>query len=304
MTAAQDINQLAPLDFGTLAITSNTSVSTLEFPRSGRNLSITGNLILVEKGEPGRYRLTGFPPNTGIDIEIDQASMTAGGTGIPEILIVDSYDTGTVRTNDLGEAEFQLGASFSTSGNGGDYEDAPYLGDAQLRMHYWEPSVGEYVTVSETVNFVGEVRSSFALEEASSMHFGTLFARGEPGNQASFRLFPDGRRDIVNAGEAKILSLSPPRPAVLMVSGAAPNRELTIETGPTEVEMKHKDNPTGPHFVLTDLETSPDGKGRTNDAGELEIGVGATLKTQGDLTSSVVYPAGTYEATYSVTVSY
>lgn len=301
---AQEIEELTPLNFGTLAITGNDSVSTLEFPRSGRNLRISGQLVLVASGEPGLFRLTGFPANTGIEIEIDNASMTAGGTGVPEALAVHSYDSPDVRTNEFGEAEFQLGASFSTSGEEGEYQDAPYSGSAQMRLYFWEPGVGDYVRVSNTIEFRGEVRSSFALEEASSMHFGTLFANAVEGKQASIRLFPDGRLDIKKEGDARILSLAPPRPAVLVVSGAAPNRSLSIEASKGEIEMRHTRNPAGPHFILSDIETSPDGSGRTDEAGELEIRVGATLKTQKDLSGSVVYPAGTYEATYSVTVSY
>ncbi|WP_396621832.1 DUF4402 domain-containing protein [Marinobacter sp. W-8] len=301
--SAQEIEESIALSFGTVAITGNNSISTLELPRSGRNLVITGNLIAVENGEPGRYRLTGFPPNTSVDIEVDSASMTAGGTGIPEPITVHNFDIASVFTNDLGEAEFQLGASFSTSGNGGDYQDAPYSGGAQMRLNFWAPSVADFVTVTQNVEFRGEVRSGFALNEAVAMHFGTLFARGEPNNQASLRLFPDGRLDIDNNGDAKILSLSPPRAAVLVVSGAAPNRELSIGVDSSDIEMRHRDNPTGPHFILTNIETSPSGTGRTDDTGELEIGVGATLTTQ-KTSSNVVYPSGTYEATYSITVSY
>lgn len=300
---AQQIDELALLNFGTLAITGNNSISTLEFPRSGRNLVVSGNLIVVENGEPGRYLLTGFPPNTGIEVEIDIASMTAGGTGVPEPITVHDFDIVNVFTNELGEAEFQLGASFSTSGNGGEYQDAPYAGGAQMRLYFWEPSVADFVTITQNVEFRGEVRSSFALNEAVAMHFGTLFARGEPDNQASLRLFPDGRLDIDNNGDAKILSLSPPRAAVLMVNGAAPNRELSIGVDNSEITMRHKENPTGPHFILSEIETSPSGTGRTDGAGELEIRVGATLTTQ-KTPSSVVYPSGTYEATYSITVSY
>lgn len=301
--AATEIEELSVFDFGTIAITGNGSVSVLEFPRSGRNLNVIGDIVVVAVGQPGRYRLTGFPPNTNIDVEIDDITLSAGGTGIPELLSVGSYDTGSVRTNELGEVEFQLGASFSTSGNGGSYEDAPYSGNAQLRFHYWEPSLSDYVTVSENVTFAGEVRSSFELTEADRLNFGVLYAVGTPDDQASLRLFPDGRRDVTNAGNARIVSLTQPTPGVVAVSGAAPFRELDITVSATDVLLRHTQAPAGPHFILNAMATLPDQSGRTDEFGALEIRVGGTLNTQITATE-VVYPAGTYEGTYTITVSY
>lgn len=304
-SAAPAIEELNVLDFGALAITGNNSKSTLQLPRSGRNLVIIGSMVLVAKGEPGRYRLTGFPPNTNIELDIGKATRIVSDSGIARPVSVHSYDTGRVRTNEAGEADFQLGAFFSTSGKGGSYEDATYKGSAEIRLYYWDSSVSKYVTESDKLDLRVKVRSSFALDESEPMMFGTLFAEGEPDKQASFRLFPDGRRKIENAGMARILSLSPPQPAILAISGAAPNRRLTIavDEPATDIIMRHKNNPAGPHFILSDIETSPSSNGRTDDTGELEISVGATLKTE-KRSPSFVYPAGTYEATYSVTVSY
>jgi len=298
------VEELIALDFGTLAITGNDSVSTLELPRSGRNLAVSGDLVIVEVGAPGRYLLTGFPPGTNVDIDLSETTLTAGGTGVPEPLAVDRFNAGSTFTNEQGEAEVQLGASFSTSGNGGVYEDAPYSGDSAMRLTYWEPDVGNHVTVSKNVTFTGEVRSSLELEELQGLHFGILFARATPDNQATMRLFPDGRVNIANAGDARMVSLSEAAPGVLLVGGGAPNRDLTIDIQAGDVLLRHVQQPAGPHFVLSDLETSPASSGSTNETGRLEIRVGGTLSTQLIKTGTSVYPAGTYEGTYSVTVSY
>lgn len=297
------IDPLVNPSFGVMAITANNTVSSVEVPASGRNQAASGNVAIIESGQPGRYRLSGFPALTNIDVEVDEASLTAGGTGIPEPLLVNAYETTSVRTNELGEAEFQLGARFSTSGNSGSYEDALYKGEEKMRLHFWAPEAGEYVTVSENITLEGEVRSSFALDEKQPLQFGTLFARATSGHQASMRLFPDGRVSIANPGNAKIVSLSVPAQAVLLVSGAAPYRMLSIAIEQTEIELRHVGNPTGLHFILSDLETAPESSGRTDDTGQLEIAVGGILSTQLTPTEQV-YPAGAYEATYSVTVSY
>jgi len=304
VSAQPEIEELIVLNFGTLAITGNDSVSTLELPRSGRNLSVSGSLVIVEVGTPGRYLLTGFPPNTNIDIDLSDATLSAGGTGIPELLDVDRYDASSVFTNELGEAEMQLGASFSTSGNGGSYEDAPYSGGSQMRLTYWEPDVGDYVTDIENITFSGEIRSSLVLEELQGLSFGTLFARATPDDQASIRLFPDGRIEVTDAGDARIVSLSEPLPGVLLVRGAAPNRSLSVDIQSGDVLLRYVQEPGSLHFVLNGLETSPSSSGVTNEAGELEIKVGGTLSTQLTTTEERIYPDGTYEGTYEVLISY
>nr|WP_281494804.1 DUF4402 domain-containing protein [Marinobacter sp. S6332] len=148
----------------------------------------------------------------------------------------------------------------------------------------------------------GEVRSSFGLDQITPLQFGTLFAKTDPDHQASLRLLPDGRITIINNGDAKLVSLGVPAPARLLVTGAAPNRLLSIAVDASEIKLKLPGNPTAPYFTLTALETSPDSAGHTDRSGQLEIAVGGTLSTQ--KTQKQVYPAGAYEATYSLTVSY
>jgi len=303
VTAAPGMEQLSALDFGTLAVVSNGSVSTLELSHSGRVIAVTGGLVVVAEGAPGRFRLTGFPPDTVIDVTADEAFVSAGGTGLPERIKVADYTTARIQTSAAGEAEVQLGASFSTSGNSGSYEDAPYTGDTQLRFDYWDPGAGTFVSFGRTIDLVGAIRSNLQLSESTGLNFGTLFAQGASNGQASLKLLPDGRVDISQSGDARLLSLSKPLPAKILVSGAAPDTELTIDLQSSDVLVKHSANPTGPHFVLGDMTASPSDSGRTDQDGFLEISVGGTLSTQ--LTAgTVIYPAGSYEGSFSLLVSY
>lgn len=306
IAAAQpQIESLVNPGFGVIAITGNSTTSTLKVSAGGRNQEVTGHLAIIENGRPGRYRLTGFPALTTIEVDIDDASLTAGGKGIPAAMQAGFYETGTVITNDQGEAEFQLGATFSTSINNGTYQDAPYKGSAKMRLHFWAPQISDYATVSKTIKLEGEVRTSFAFDEVTPLHFGTLFARASPGDQASITLAPDGRVSIENAGEAKFVSLDVPKPARLQVAGAAPYRMLSIAVAQMDIKLRHVSQPTAPYFILNNLKTSPDTQGRTDKDGQLEIAVGGTLSTQDeDINAVQVYPAGRYEATYTITVSY
>jgi len=302
--SAPEIEEAVPLNFGTFAITGNNSVSTFTYPRTGRNFSIAGNLVLIAEGTPGRFLLSGFPPNVTIDVEADDTTLTAGGTGIPEPLSVSNYDFSDLFSNDSGEVELQMGGTFSTSGNTGDYEDAPYSGGTQLRFHYWEPQVSDYVTVTKNITLAAEVRSGFQLEEAQSLSFGSLFARATPGDQASLTLFPGGGFELVNSGDARLVSLTDPRPAVLVVQGAAPNRQLSVVLQAGNVLLENKSVTTAPHFILSDLTSSADnGSDRTDSEGTLEIRVGGKLTTE-QTPGTVVYPSGTYEGVYSITIEY
>lgn len=301
--AAPVIEELVPLDFGVLAITANDSVSTFTFPRTG-NVAIEGTVVLVEKGQLGRYFLSGFPPNTSIDVEADNTDLTAGGTGTPEPLAAGSYDFNDLRTDDFGEAELLMGGTLSTSGNGGTYEDAPYSGPTQLRFRYWQPEEEAFVTNTLNIDLLGEVRTTLAIEEVQVMHFGTLFARTTPDDQASMTLSPGGAVSVSNPGDARIVSLSTPSPGALLITGAAPNRDLIVEPDSADVVLERQTNPAGaPHFILTGLSSDPQGTGRTDENGVLEILVGGTLNTQATA-DTLVYPSGVYEGTYQMTISY
>jgi hypothetical protein len=300
---AQSVEELDPLEFGIFAIPSNSGVSEVELPRSGRNIGVTGSIVVISAGFPGRYLLSELPANTPIDISANDTELRYAGAGGSEVLRISQYDAASVVTNNQGETEIQLGGLLKTTGNGNFYEDGPYTGSTQLLLTYWESEIGEYVTRGFNIEINSQVRTSFSLEESAALNFGTVFARATAEDQAEFRLAADGKFSLVNRGDARFVSLSKPQPAVLLVSGAAPDRELAIELPDSDIILRNTEEPSGPHFILSQFVSAPVGTGRTDEDGILEILLGGTLSTQ--LTSNdVVYPAGIYEATYDITVSY
>ena len=297
------VDELERLDFGTMAIPANNSVSELVLPRSGLGISIEGDIVPIEPATSGRYRLSGFPPNTSVDVTLDDTDLTAE-SGLTEPLAIDQYDFNDVFTSDAGEAELQLGARLQTSGTGNPHEDDLYTGATIISFEYWEPDAQQFVTSSEVIELETEVRTSLNLEEVQGLHFGTLFARTGPGDQASMTLGPDGSLDINNPGNSRLVLLTDPEVGVVQVSGAAANFSLTIVGESNPVLLQNTDNPgSAPHFILDPLVTAPENSGTTDTEGFLEVRVGGTLTTEA--TSTVrVYPDGIYEGTYELTISY
>lgn len=298
------IEEQTRMDFGTLAVTANTTVSRFTYPRTGNNINIQGQFILISSGSPGRYRFSGFPANTTLTISLNNTSLAAVGVGISEQLFVDNYDIGTVATNADGEAEMELGARLSTTGNGGSYADVEFSGNTVLRVEYWQPDVSAFVFNTQVVEVDAALRSTLIINEEQALNFGTLFARSSTTEQAVMNLSPTGSYTIDEAGDTRLVSLVSPDQAVLRVSGAAPNYSLSITPQTSDVLLQHTQIPgSSPHFILSNLVTSPDNLGVADENGELLITLGGTLKTE--LTAfPTIYPSGQYEGTYQFTVTY
>lgn len=298
------IEEQQRLNFGTLAISANASVSRFTYPRTGSNISIEGQFALIAIGSPGLYRFTGFPAYTALSISLNTTTLTALGGGFFEPLTVDNYDFAELNTDAQGEAELSLGARLSTTGNGSSYVDAPYSSSTVLRVDYWQPDVRAFVFNTKTIELETELRSTLTINQEQQLNFGTLFAHSSNINQAVLTLSPSGSYTISEPGNSRLISLVKPAQGVLKVSGAAPNYNLTITPQVADVLLEHTISPGGaPHFILSDLVTSPVGTAMTDASGELLIKVGGTLKTE--LTASpTIYPSGQYEGTYQLTVAY
>ncbi len=259
---------------------------------------------MIANGTSGRYLFSGFPAYTTLGVSLDDTTLTAAGIGITEPLNVDNYDFAELTTDAQGEAEFFLGARLATTGNVNGYEDSLYSGSTVLRVEYWQPDVKSYVFNTKTIEFEVEMSSTLDIDQEQKLNFGTLFARSSNTSQASLILSPSGSYTISEPESTRLVSLVKPEQGVLRVSGGASNYSLTIATQPEDVLLEHTENPgSSPHFVLSDLLTSPDGTGTTDVNGELLIKIGGTLTTE--LTASpMIYPSGQYEGVYQLTVSY
>ena len=300
--AAIEVEELRALDFGTVAIVSNSSVSTLALAGNGV-VDVEGDFLVVSGANTGRYQLSGFPPDTRIEVDAQAAFLTAGGTGSPEPLNVTDYESNELRSNEAGEAVLQLGGKMRTNGNNGTYVDAPYEGTTTLEFNWFEPEVGAFVSASENVTPIAQVQTSLDLEEVKGLDFGIVFARAANGQQASLVLAPDEELTVSSPGVARIGSVSAPQPAVIAVSGGAPLSQLQIMPTSDPVLLQHVSLGGAPHFILESITTDPSGSATTDLDGKLVVHVGGTLQTQ-DTDSTQPYPNGVYEGQYEITITY
>lgn len=109
------------LSFGTIAITSNTSVSSVQLSRTGQ-ATATGTLIILKLGQPGVYTLTELPPWVLVSLSANVPAFsfsTIPGTQQFTISAVDIPDTQTA--DESGTIQFKVGGVLQTSGVGGTY---------------------------------------------------------------------------------------------------------------------------------------------------------------------------------------
>lgn len=292
------------LNFGLLAVSSNSAVSRFNVPRTGSNITIEGQFIMIDRGTTASFRFSGFPAFTDLSINIDNAVLIAGTSGIPESLSVDNFDFSALTTDVNGEAELSLGARLSTTGSGAGYVDAEFSGTTLLRVDYWQPDVGAFVSNSTTIEIDTELQSTLTIEEEQMMNFGTLFAQSDNSNQAVLSLRTNGAFSISEPGNSRLVSLTRPNNGVLKVSGAAPFNSLFITPQVSDVLLEHTERPeSAPHFILSNLITTPNVSGTSDSNGELIIEIGGELKTE-LTTTPTHYPSGQYEGTYELTVTY
>ena len=173
-----------------------------------------------------------------------------------------------------------------------------------MRVDYFDSDEGSFLTETKIIDLQTQLRSALTIDEEQALGFGTLFARSGTSDQAALTLSPDGAFFISEPGDTRLVSVESPEQGVFRITGAAPLYNLTITIESADVLLEHSINPDiAPHFILSDLLTSPSISGTTDDDGELLIEAGGTLKTE--LTASpTVYPSGQYEGVYQLTVSY
>lgn len=303
VVAAPTVTAVVPLDFGVLAVKSNAGVSTLRISSAGAQ-TYTGDVIPIGGAIRGQYRLSGFPAGVLLEVQLDNATLSTGGGGLPEYLQVTSYENPTLVSDGAGEALVPLGATLETSGSGIMYADAPYSGTTQLRVRYWSPLAGGYLTHFDTATFNAQLQTAFSITETQPLSFGLVAAFTDSGLAASMTLDVNGNvGSVTNAGSARLAPLGGAQIGLIRVTGAAANYAVTITPEAGSIFLTHVTQGTAvARFVVKNFITTPSSPGaRTDSVGELQIRVGATLETE---ITSKAYAGGTYSGTYNLTVTY
>jgi hypothetical protein len=121
IAAKANIDIVQQLSFGKLAIVSNASVSTTTMRRNGTQLS-TNKILIVEQGRPALIQLTDFPIYTTMTLTANTPVTSSMAYGGAEQFTVTALEmASTIKTDNLGQANFLVGGTLATSGNGGSY---------------------------------------------------------------------------------------------------------------------------------------------------------------------------------------
>tara|TARA_R100000656_G_C3933021_1_gene125229 strand:+ start:199 stop:660 length:462 start_codon:yes stop_codon:yes gene_type:complete len=116
-TSVADFTVDNPLNFGEIAIRSNTSVSTVSIYRNGSYQS-TNHIFILKPGSPGVYTLSNFAPYTTVNLSVDlpaTSSMSYPQTAQFSLTSVDIPSS--INMGATGSAQFKLGGTLSTSGS-------------------------------------------------------------------------------------------------------------------------------------------------------------------------------------------
>ncbi len=137
-SAAADFIIDRPLDFGEIAVRSNTLVSTVSVYRNGSTQS-TNHIFIIKPGSPGAFTLTDFPPYTTVNLSVDlpaTSSMAYPQTAQFSLTSVDIPSAINLGAN--GRGQFTLGGTLSTSGNPANnyYSGASYTIYLNINLDY------------------------------------------------------------------------------------------------------------------------------------------------------------------------
>ena len=302
-----ELEVVQDLGFGVFAVRDNEAASTLRIRHRGVPVSSiggAGGILVVAPGEPGRYRLSGFPPEIPLDVEIVASDVfSLGGQGGGEHFTLEAFTHDVIVTDALGQAELLVGATARTSGSGAPYAEGLYSGLFEIEVRYWSLPDQAYLTRSFGVFARGEIRSTLVLEQIDPLRFGGLSAFADPVARARFIVGPRGATRVENEPPASIGVVSGAHPGRIRVSGAAPLQTFSIAFEPPEIQLMHSSGLASlPRFSVREFTHYPTGLAFRADAnGVLEFSVGATLETE--LTDHP-YPEGDYQGFVTIVIDY
>ncbi len=294
------LTPLDAFDFGKLAVPSNSLVHSVIMSRNG-GYTTPGQFILIEPGNAGRYRLSGYPPSTPVTFSIPASPLFIdSGPPSPELTVSAVSQQTPISTDLNGELIFSLGATLSSNGSGVAYGDGTYTGVVPLTVTY--PTAGGSEFREHDIQFTAQLQTTLVLTEVTGLSFGPIGAWASPADSASLTIGPQGSALVSSPGAARIVLLGGVSPGVFQVVSGAPGAVVHI-TLPAEVSMSLDGGALDtPRFRVTDFTTSPASNAlRFNSQGVLDIKLGATIRTE--LTASA-YPDGDYSGTYILTVNY
>lgn len=300
--AAPAIEELQRLSYGMAAVKHNNPSSSLTLSPQG--IAAYGDaFVYIAPTRPGRYRVTGLPPFTDLNISIAPIELSRSGTGLGPFLTLDTAVSHPLvpRTDAAGTVEFYLGARLTTSGSGVPYPDGLYRARPALRLDFFADTLPTHALFDIDVEV--ELRSVLELAELDRLDFGRFVAIASAADQAAVTLTPSGLLAAEQPGQARLLNLGGASPGRYRVFGGAANApvQLTLPTEPIHLVHASQSSAVA-RFVLDQFTVLPPLSSLQLDAnGTLEFRLGARLRTE--LTAKP-YLDGEYTGIFSLNVEY
>jgi hypothetical protein len=301
--AAPQIVTLQQLDFGVLALPTNSSPSSVILAPQG-STSYGSGFIFISAAKPGHYQLTGYPAYTDLAVTMAPSSLSLLSSLPGESLTVSAASTNphVLHTDQNGSVAFDLGATMTTTGNGLLYQDGAYLGHATLTLNFDFGGQPQFSYQNINVNLT--LRSSLVLSEVQALSFGKLMVYSSAtGPAASLTLLPSGQLTVANTGTARIIRFGGEIPATIRVTTGSPHAPVVIHLPVAPVYLIHQSlSPNVARLVISSFVSQPaTGSAALDAQGALDIRIGATMSTE---QTANLYQAGIYAGTYPVTVDY
>lgn len=131
------VTPIQELNFGTIVVTKNTSISSVQIDPVG-NVQIIGGIAVIDEGNHAVYELSDLPVNRVIDVDVDVINSTMISDSSSEETFTFSLirNEDTVRTNDSGVGILTFGGKIETSGNTSiRYTDTNYNSTIQITIN-------------------------------------------------------------------------------------------------------------------------------------------------------------------------
>ena len=134
--------EIEPLFFGQIIITDNSAVRSCTIPAGG-NMSCDSQVTILQPGQYGVFRLSGFDPTVYIWASIDDTTTTMTAPGSGATFDIKSFtfapDIESIGTEQKPAADgtltLKIGATLKTHA-GQVYDIAPYHGTFSLQINY------------------------------------------------------------------------------------------------------------------------------------------------------------------------
>jgi len=134
-----DNTVIAPLNFGKIVVTNNTTISSLKIIADGGGCYVSGDILIVETCSPAEIYFYNFPANTQLyfTTTISNTDILSSNASTAQFQLLEVTSKDHLITNENGEVTLNIGGTLTTTGGGGNYLDSSYQGYYRVNVEYY-----------------------------------------------------------------------------------------------------------------------------------------------------------------------